>query len=555
MMEIDFADKIPEPPADLVEWLKSKGCFAKNWLIYQCGWSTEILSGTKEKCLDVVCTACGKHFKADREEDIDFNAGCGCGYPSDCHSKYHGRAGESIIEDCKDTKCPLCGAKVNCMHVARVGHEDMGTQWPMVLSRVGENLIAAGYRVRRTVDKQGISTYSVEKYEAYIFTLKKALRFCAWHSSLFGEKCLIGVWESRKRCRDVFGGASFIYFTGKDVFCGTAFANCKFNLYIKSNTKEIYPISYLIFYRKHPQIENLLVQGFKTLVIEATSNYLNAYADQVDINAVNWKEVSPRKMLGLSKPDFEFLKRKQVNSKDIVNFRKLRQANLSMEQEEIMAIMKEFSYYVDEIVRYGKSIGKLMRYFKKQTNKESMVKRNLSIKNTFITWKDYINMAENLGYNTDEEIIKFPPNLFDAHDRAVTAHNFIKQEVLIKRFKDMYEKLIPYCFEKDGLIIRPAASEEELINEGKILCHCVGGYGKSHCDGKPILFIRKVSDPDMPYYTLQLDLCQKVIIQNHGHGNIAPPKEVKQFTDYWIDNIVRAVPKAVKTKKKKAIAA
>lgn len=56
-----------------------------------------------------------------------------------------------------------------------------------------------------------------------------------------------------------------------------------------------------------------------------------------------------------------------------------------------------------------------------------------------------------------------------------------------------------------GLIITPAESEEQLIIEGKALGHCVGGYGKAHCSGESIFFIRHTESPKESYFTLQLD--------------------------------------------------
>lgn len=79
-----------------------------------------------------------------------------------------------------------------------------------------------------------------------------------------------------------------------------------------------------------------------------------------------------------------------------------------------------------------------------------------------------------------------------------------------------------------GILIRPAASTKELIEEGKALCHCVGGYASRYASGATnILVIRKINEPDKPYFTLELN--RGAIVQVRGKHNCAPTGEVKKF--------------------------
>ena len=82
---------------------------------------------------------------------------------------------------------------------------------------------------------------------------------------------------------------------------------------------------------------------------------------------------------------------------------------------------------------------------------------------------------------------------------------------------------------------------EELVEEGKKLHHCVGGYSDDHASGRIILFIRHTRRPERSWYTLNVDVLQKRIIQNHGYGNERSPKgealtirpEVLDFVAAW----------------------
>ena len=71
-------------------------------------------------------------------------------------------------------------------------------------------------------------------------------------------------------------------------------------------------------------------------------------------------------------------------------------------------------------------------------------------------------------------------------------------------------------------MIRPCAAPEELDTEGKTLNHCVATYKEKHADGKTaIFFLRRASEPEKPWYTLELKLDDFTVLQNRGKCNCA----------------------------------
>ena len=102
-----------------------------------------------------------------------------------------------------------------------------------------------------------------------------------------------------------------------------------------------------------------------------------------------------------------------------------------------------------------------------------------------------------------------------------------------------------YEWEKDGLFIRPIGSLKELVEEGGKLKHCVASYAKSYAEGSCKLFcIRRQSDPDTPYYTLELGK-EDNLVQYRGYRNDAenkyqPQEEVRKFVAQWMKKIVEA---------------
>ena len=72
---------------------------------------------------------------------------------------------------------------------------------------------------------------------------------------------------------------------------------------------------------------------------------------------------------------------------------------------------------------------------------------------------------------------------------------------------------------------------QDLRMEGETLGHCVGGYvpyiAERQCD---VYFIRKKSDPEKPFFTI--DWRNGRIAQCQGKGRIRYPEEMNGFMNY-----------------------
>lgn len=117
-------------------------------------------------------------------------------------------------------------------------------------------------------------------------------------------------------------------------------------------------------------------------------------------------------------------------------------------------------------------------------------------------------------------------------------------DAVVERYKDIQWN--------DGhLAVILPRSNSDLIQEGKVLRHCVGGYGESHSKGNQIiLFVRHYRRPERSYYTLNMNFGTDVPaeIQLHGYGNERHgdrkqyphciPKEVRAFVERWKNKVV-----------------
>ena len=88
-------------------------------------------------------------------------------------------------------------------------------------------------------------------------------------------------------------------------------------------------------------------------------------------------------------------------------------------------------------------------------------------------------------------------------------------------------------FQSGNLLIRIPESVSEIIAEGSNLHHCVAGYAERHAEGKlHILFIRKKSNPDKPFYTMEVSTDGR-IMQVRGHRNRDPTPGVRAFVEAY----------------------
>lgn len=536
-MEIkDYTKLIPDPPADLVDWLRRKKQLSKEWLIFKCG--------DKKNVLDVVCTACGAKFEAERLPDMSLEKGCGhAAYYAYLNVQYRGRVGGKIIEEKKNIRCPYCRHTVECVHVSKFRYSEPLTEyaWPLVISKVDGVIIAAGYSVQQRFTKDGRKSIDVKEHEAYVFDNAHVTRLTGAQRN-FTTMWYLGYWRQLKRYSDEWkDGSALIYYTQNNVFKNTRYEHCRLKQYVRQAKDKSRPIDYLNIFKRYPQIENLITSGFAYLLEKA-----DYYSKGIDLSLLNMKEQSPRRMLGLNKPDFEYMKTAKLNIDDIRNFRKLREILPAAEARQLAQMIKDYSFRIDVIIAEGAGALKLCNYIDRIYRK----KKHITKTGVLSDWLDYIRYAGQLEYNINDPVIRFPADLTRAHDRVVEAVKHEEQKELRERFEAMFEKIAPLAWSDGTFEILPARSERELINEGEQLGHCVGGYGKAHCGASPIFFIRKCSDPAEPFFTLQLNLASRTVIQNRGRHNCTPPKKVNDFVEQWLEKVVR--PYGFKKQKKAA---
>ena len=168
-----------------------------------------------------------------------------------------------------------------------------------------------------------------------------------------------------------------------------------------------------------------------------------------------------------------------------------------------------------------------------------------------ITYRDYLKDCRKLNWDLDDRAILFPRNLPAAHERTISLIKYEENKAADEKFRITREKQLWMEWQHGDFLIRLPVDAHEIVAEGKALKHCVGGYVQRAADGKTtILFIRRVDQPDKPFYTLEwcADRVQQCMTYKNSPYRDDP--EVVAFVDAW-----KKIHKKLKSKARKVEAA
>lgn len=163
---------------------------------------------------------------------------------------------------------------------------------------------------------------------------------------------------------------------------------------------------------------------------------------------------------------------------------------------------------------------------------------------------DYIRMRVENGYGMERSTDQAPKDLEKAHRDIVQAINAAENERRLEESEKTFSKIKKryrvlkrqYAWKHDDLMIRPAKSVREIIEEGQFLHHCVGRgdyYIRKHNDGESfILFIRYANNPNEPYITLEVDPAKNKILQWYGRNDTKPNEaRIEEWLGEWLAEV------------------
>lgn len=291
---------------------------------------------------------------------------------------------------------------------------------------------------------------------------------------------------------------------------------------------------------KVASLNNIINNGLINLARDVITYRYNGNIDGYDLT-----KGSLSKSFGITKDDLKILKSLNVSYREFELYKAYQSTGRKIDFEEL----KEF-FKVSSIIDCNtaemlsilqrSSLRKFCKFFRKWESENCTSQDKDSWwdprRTFFRDYKDYIENATLLEYDLSNLEVLYPKNFKQAHDLAsdiVNDKNFSEGELpQIARQYEKYSNL--YSYEDKDFCIMPPVRHNDLKDEGKTLCHCVATYAKRVATGKTIiLFVRKTSEKEKPYFTLELNPVTLRIKQCRGFENCSYPNKVKKFMDKW----------------------
>ena len=343
-----------------------------------------------------------------------------------------------------------------------------------------------------------------------------------WYMSSYRYR--LDDWQRMKDVTRIYDGSYYFFLPDdwREILAGTSLQYCDLAGYMASMVEgetrhDLNPARLLIDWARYPAIEKFWKAGYTTLVKQRERSWGGGKK-----NCVRWKRASiqdatpfPFRLLKRLYAPEEWTMEKVIRAAEVW---KLVKAGRVKETEAPLLVYLDGGTEAFEAALGHAPVQKILDYIDGQREKAAEVDRREKAKaerdgGTYYgnhaaavggTYRDYLADCGRLGLNLDDRAVLFPPDLDAAHARTIAQVKYKKNDAARKKFMETVKKLGGLCWERDGLLIRPAMTPDELTAEGTILHHCVGGYVERMADGKTtILFVRRAEAPDVPFFTLE----------------------------------------------------
>lgn len=516
------------------------------------------------------CTACYGNFEA--------------GYVTANHSKrgirlfmgedgqtYDGYADEvdawNTVEYMEDEtmECPLCGCTVMVLSKKSLGNGRNYWIRAASLENVGKYTAIMYWTAIRSVDRSGAYEPVITPWRAAVIDEDGRVKKFDYKTEYVGRVCRQR-WQPMSGGTDPFqSGNDRCYLSQKHIdwwvwpavpdLTGKTGEKTGIDEYVRE--EGLFPWVYIKTWRQHPQIENIVKDGWAKTVVEGIALEVNnrlingGKMDVANLNWIDWNEVKPNRMLRINKTDYRRLLDRSWSVdafKEWLNFRNICSA------EEYYFFLQEFGIGNMQEIRVRIQAGmpgcefyKMMRYIDKQ---DALLPCD-ALEQLF----DSRTMAMQISGRTElteEEL--WPRDLEATHERQIGMLNVKSDPAARMRFLSGFNRVLLKYRElewNDGsLCIRLPRNNEELVSEGDVLRHCVGVYGENHILEKDVIFfVRKYRRPERSYYTLDIGFQGKPYQkQLHGYGNEhhgenkeyrhSIPKKILDFVERWKNEVL-----------------
>lgn len=286
------------------------------------------------------------------------------------------------------------------------------------------------------------------------------------------------------------------------------------------------PLEYAALYCKYPVCEYIWKMGLGCFFMMREQDK-RGFQRTVNLRAKN-----PAGLLkGLEKADIKVLRDESFSFGTLDTYRELRQKGALKPCRDDFEFADIVSTARGDIRQMCMDEPrKMKKYFKRQ-----QIKCRLSLGQVLLDYGDYLHQLQQVGGG---ELL--PDDLHEAHIRLSARIKHIVDGKKNAGFRVRRRLLKQYKWRKNGLMIRPVDSQNEIIREGELQHNCVAGYAERHINGETAIFVlRKLDKPGQPFCTVEFQEKSKTVVQCRGYRNSDAPEDAKEFIRLWLERMLK----------------
>lgn len=459
----------------------------------------------KGRYADFKCSACGCEYRRATEYGVSYES-----------------QSENIVATPKQgiiSRCEICGAMGKYQARERKFHEQ--------LTFYKADTYKDGLVIREVAASQVIRKDVKEAYEYTEMT-----RLFITKAEEHKDFCYYDGWTDKTEWYDRNSSGMYSYQSPKGFLYEPSLANIKksaFKYCAIDRFLSKYPKSdihgYFKAYRRYPQLEYLVKMQLWKLAEPLTANFYQT-------NDMDMVAARPEDMLGIQKKDIPYLVEQEGNITILNICRLQKQTGQQFEKiyrawlYEILSVgysshrISEQLLQIAEHMSIKRVINQLAKYvgYKSPDDLEENYRKILGyhhLNERAGKYLDYLQMRIELGYDLSNNVYSKPRDLDAAHQEMVMQSDAkkIKEKSMtadekytqIPKLIKQLSKVYMYKDEKYQIVIPKSASD--IIEEGHVLHHCVGGdnYLRAHNrQTSTILFLRHSKNPDIRFVTIEI---------------------------------------------------
>lgn len=459
----------------------------------------------KGRYADFKCSACGCEYRRATEYGVSYES-----------------QSENIVATPKQgiiSRCEICGAMGKYQARERKFNEQ--------LTFYKADTYKDGLVIREVAASQVIRKDVKEAYEYTEMT-----RLFITKAEEHKDFCYYDGWTDKTEWYDRNSSGMYSYQSPKGFLYEPSLANIKksaFKYCAIDRFLSKYPKSdihgYFKAYRRYPQLEYLVKMQLWKLAEPLTANFYQT-------NDMDMAAARPEDMLGIQKKDIPYLVEQEGNITILNICRLQKQTGQQFEMiycawlYEILSVGYSSHRIYEQLLQIAEhmSIKRVINQLAKYVGYESPDDLEGDYPNRFGyhylneragKYLDYLQMRIELGYDLNNNVYSKPRDLDAAHQEMVMQSDAkkIKEKSMtadekytqIPKLIKQLSKVYMYKDEKYQIVIPKSASD--IIEEGHVLHHCVGGdnYLRAHNrQTSTILFLRHSKNPDIRFVTIEI---------------------------------------------------